>query len=437
MKNQSFDFCERCDDVSEWRSSSNGLQVLLAPTAVAPVVSFGVVYRVGSRNEGRGQTGATHLLEHLMFKGTREFNRQRGTEIARVLQRVGAAFNATTWLDRTSYFETLPVEHLPLAARLEADRMRNALVSDEDLASERTVVLNELDMAENEPFELLFKGLFSHAYLKHPYRHPTIGWRKDVVGMTGETLRGFYDAYYHPDNATVIVAGDVEEEQALAEIERFFGEIGPSPVPPPGVAIVEPAQYEERRFTVTREGEMGYLALGWHIPEARHRDVAPLIVTSQVLSEGVMSRLNQRLVDTSLCLGVNASAMEMHDPGLFQVVAVLAPGTQHQEVEEIVRSEIRAMGTSPPATDEVARARTQTRTDLAFRRESPAQLLGVLTEVVAGGDWRMFATEMDRVSAVTRNDVSRVCDRYLVDGNLTAGWFVPGDPKGEGGRNDG
>ncbi len=409
MRYFGFDLCERCGEVSEWRARGNGLQVLVAPTAVAPVVAFGVVYRVGSRDEGLGQTGATHLLEHLMFKGTRQFNRARGTEIARVLQRVGASFNATTWLDRTSYFETLAVEHLALAARLEADRMRNAMVSDEDLASERTVVLNELDRAENEPFELLLKELFAHAYLEHPYRHPTIGWRDDVVTMSGKTLRGFYDAFYYPDNATAIVAGDIGEEEALAEVDRYFAGIEAAPAPPPRTLSVEPAQGSERRFVITREGEMGYLALGWHIPEALHADLAPLMVTAQILGEGVMSRLHQKLVDSTVCLAVNASAMEMHDPGLFQIVAVLAPGRDHREAEAIIRDEIGAMRRELPGRDEVARARTQTRTDLAFRRESPAQLLGVLTEAVAAGDWRMFASEMDRVAAVTRADVRRVC----------------------------
>ena len=368
-----------------------------------------------------------------MFKGTRQFNRTHGTEIARVLQRVGASFNATTWLDRTSYFETLAVEHLALAARLEADRMRNAMVSDEDLASERTVVLNELDRAENEPFELLLKELFAHAYLEHPYRHPTIGWRDDVVAMSGKTLRGFYDAFYYPDNATAIVAGDIDEGEALAEVERYFAGIEAAPAPPPRTRAVEPAQCGERRFVITREGEMGYLALGWHIPEALHADLAPLMVTAQILGEGVMSRLHQKLVDGNVCLAVNASAMEMHDPGLFQIVAVLAPGRDHREAEAIIRDEIEGLRRELPGTDEVARARTQTRTDIAFRRESPAQLLGVLTEAVAAGDWRMFASEMDRVAAVTRADVRRVCLGYLVDDNLTAGWFVPGDPTADGG----
>jgi len=156
-----FELGERFGGVAEWRHRGNGLTALIAATPVAPVVGFGVVYQVGSRHEASGHTGATHILEHLMFKGTKRYNSELGTEIARRLHRVGAAFNASTWLDRTNYYEILPVDQLPLAVDIESDRMRGALVRDEDLESERTVVLNELDAGENDPFELLMKSSFA------------------------------------------------------------------------------------------------------------------------------------------------------------------------------------------------------------------------------------------------------------------------------------
>ena len=193
-----FTLADRFDTISEWRHRGNGLTVLTVPTPVAPVVGFSVVYRVGSRHEVAGHTGATHMLEHLMFKGSESFNAERGTEIARTLHRVGASFNATTWLDRTTYYEVLPVDRLPIAVDIEADRMRRALIRPEDLESERTVVLNELDTGENEPVDLLMKSSFAHAFIEHPYHHPTIGWRGDVERMSAEVLRRFYDTYYHP-----------------------------------------------------------------------------------------------------------------------------------------------------------------------------------------------------------------------------------------------
>ncbi len=420
-----FERGEELDGICHWRHRRNGLEVLLGATPVAPVASFGIVYRVGSRHEGSGATGATHLLEHLMFKGTHRFNRRLGTEVARVLQRLGASYNATTWLDRTNYYATVPVEHLSLVMEIEADRMRGALVSDEDLESERTVVLNELERGENEPFEELMKACFAIAYLEHPYHHPTIGWRSDVESVTGEVLRRFYDTYYHPDNATAIVAGAVDEKAALELLEQHFGALPSAPSPLPVIRARETEQRGERRCEVHRAAELGSLILAWHIPHGLHEDLPALSLLSQVLAEGVTSRLHQRLVETSRCLAVHAYALELHDPGLLQVHAALAPGASHSEVEEAILEEVDRLVAEPPGTAEMVRARTQLRTDLAFHRDSPPQIVAALTESVAMGDWRRFCREMELAAAVTREDVTRVASVYLRRGNLTVGTFVP------------
>ena len=411
--------------VREWRLPANGLTVLTVPTPVAPVATFCVVYRVGSRNEVTGRTGATHLLEHLMFKGTERFNQDRGTGIARMLQRLGASFNATTWLDRTNYYATVPVEALDRVMEIEADRMRNARIREEDLASERTVVLNELERGENDPFDLLLKHTFATAYLEHPYRYPTIGWRSDVEAVTADVLRSFYDTYYHPDNAVAIVAGAIDEAAALASVARWFGHIPAGRLPRPEVHTRESEQRGERRFELRRAGEVGWVALSWHVPEGLHPDMPALDVAAQVLSEGVTSRLHQRLVETNRCLGVHAFAWELHDPGLFQVFATLAPGTPHEEVEAVIREEVARLGSGGPTEEETARARIQVETALAFHRESPAQIASALTEAVAMGDWRRFVRELDDVAAVTPADVRGAVARHLRDGNLTVGWFVP------------
>ena len=428
-----FEQVDSLNGVTEWRHRDNGLTVLTHPTPVAPVVGLGIVYQVGSRHEVAGHTGATHLLEHLMFKGSERFNRERGTEIARLLHRVGANFNATTWLDRTNYYEVLPAEHLPLAVDIEADRMRGALVRDDALASERTVVLNELEMGENEPFELLLKQSFAHAFVEHPYRHPTIGWRSDVENVTVEVLRRFYDTFYHPNNATVLVVGEVSEAAALDEVERGFGALPRAPAPTPAVHAREPEQRGERRFEIHRSGELGSLALTWHTPEGLHPDLPPLTLLTQVLADGVTSRLYQRLVETNRCLGVNAYALELHDPGVFQVVASLAPGVGHREVEDAIRDEVRRLHGEPPSQRELERARVHTRTDLAFHHESPGRIMSALTEAVAVGDWRKFVRELDLVSAVDRDDLQRVATGHLRDDRVTVGWFVPDDPRTGGG----
>ena len=426
-----FEQVESEGGVTEWRHTGNGLTVLTVPTPVAPVVAFGIVYRVGSRHELPGHTGATHILEHLMFKGTEKFNRNKGTEAARALHRVGASFNATTWLDRTNYFEILPVDRLTLAVDIESDRMRGALVRDADLESERMVVLNELDAGENDSFDLLMKSSFALAYLEHPYRHPTIGWRNDVERMSGDVLRGFYDTFYHPDNATVIVVGDIDHGSALDHVEYGFGRIEQAPGPAPKVTIREPEQRGERRFNIHRAGELGNIALSWHIPEGLHADLPALSILTQILGDGVTSRLYQRLVETNRCLGVHAFAMELHDPGLFQVFASVSPGVSHREVEDAIRAEVAELVQTPPDEDEMARALAQTRTDLGFHHESPGQILGGLTEAVAMGDWRRFVRELELVQSVGVEDLQRVAESYLSDHNLTVGWFVPENDTGQ------
>jgi len=420
-----FALVQRRDGISQWRHQGNELTVLVYPTRVAPVATFGIVYCVGSRHERTGSTGAAHLLEHLMFKGTARFNAEQGTEIPRLLKRVGASFNATTWLDRTNFYETLAVEHLPLAVEIEADRMCNALVSDADVQSERTVVLNELDRSENEPSSLLMKSAFATVFVEHSYHHPTIGFRSDIERMTGQDLRHYYQRFYTPCNAVVIVAGDVEEASVLDLVDQHFGCIAKAHSEVPESAAREPEQRGERRFEQRRAGELGQLLLTWPIPEGLHSDCAAVSVLTQILAEGVTSRLYQALVEANHCLSVHAYPLQLHDPGVVQVAATLAPQVEHRAVEEVVRTNLRQLASEPPSDEELARAKVRARTDLAFHRESPALIVAGLTEAVAMGDWQSYVTEMEQLLAVTAEDVVRVCATYLTDQRLTAGWFVP------------
>ena len=201
------DFEERVAGIEAWRLSSNGLRVLIAPQAIAPVATVNITYLVGSGDEAKGHTGATHYLEHLLFKGTERFNRAAGTDLTRLLQRVGATINATTSMDRTNYYATLPIQHLELALEIEADRMRNAMLAEEDIEAERTVILNELDRLLNDPIYVLFRKVWSSVYTTHPYHHPVIGWREDVAQVSRSALKTFYDRYYWPSNATLTVVG--------------------------------------------------------------------------------------------------------------------------------------------------------------------------------------------------------------------------------------
>lgn len=408
----------------------NGLRVLLVPDGSVPVVAACVVYHVGSRNEATGRTGATHLLEHLLFKGSDKFNVENGHSMARVLERVGASFNATTWFDRTTYYETLPPEHLGLALEIEADRMRHALLREADLVSEMTVVRNELERGENEPFEALLKESFAIAFREHPYHHPTIGWRSDIENASIAKLREFYDTFYYPDNASLVLVGSFERSEALALVAEHLGPLPRAPRPLPPMQAREPRQEGERRFTVSRTGEVGWVALSWRVPEAAHADTHALAVLSDALAGGVTSRLYQSLVETSLCLDVMAVPWQLRDPGLLQIFATLHPGTRHRKVEKLICRELSLLMRNGIADEELERAKVQVEAHVAFHRDSPGQVAAAFAEAVSAVDWRFYLDYQERIRAVSGADVLRAARTTFRDDAVTVGYFVPKRARG-------
>ena len=409
----------------EFRLSSNGLKVLLLQNRVAPVATFAVVYHVGSRNEAVGYTGSTHLLEHLMFKGTPEFDRAKGTAVAAVLEAIGARFNATTWFDRTNYYETIPSDALETALAIESSRMRRALLRDEDRVPEMTVVRNEFERGENSPFQVLYKQTFATAFREHPYHHPTIGWRSDIEGVSTGRLREFYDTFYHPNNATAMLIGDFDQAEALAAIERRFGTIPPSPHPIPRVYTAEPPQEGERRFVVRRAGEVAWCGLSWRTVEARHPDTPALAVLGNVLGGGITSRLHQALVEKSLALSVTVVPWQLRDPALFSVFAPVRPGVDPSEVEAVIRQEIARVAADSVTAAECEKARTQIEAEVIFDRDSTDQIAASLSEAIAVADWEWYADYPEAIRRVTPADVQRVVLGYLHDDALTVGLYLP------------
>ena len=420
-----FDFVTEEAGIREFRMRSNGLKVLLIENRVAPVVTFAIVYHVGSRNEAVGYTGATHLLEHLMFKGTPEYQREKGTAIAAVLEALGARFNATTWFDRTNYYETIPSDRLDVVVALEASRMRGALLRDSDRAPEMTVVRNEFERGENSPFQVLYKDTFAMAFREHPYHHPTIGWRSDIEGVTTARLKEFYDVFYQPNNATAMLIGDFEEKEALTLIESGFGPIPPSPAPIPQVHTVEPAQEGERRFLVRRAGQVAWCALSWRTVEARHADTHALAVLGNVLGGGVTGRLYQALVEPSLALSVTVVPWQLRDPGLFSVFAPVRPGVDPAAVEKVVRDETERIARDGVTEAELEKARVQIEAEVIFDRDSTDQIAASLSEAIAVADWRWYAEYPHAIRRVSREDVQRVARTYFRDDAITAGTFLP------------
>lgn len=413
------------EGITEYKLDANGLKVLLVPRRAAPVVAFMVMYRVGSRNEAVGHTGSTHLLEHMLFKGTPTYNKKNGTQIAAVLQKQGAVFNADTWFDRTRYYEMLPADQLELAVHLEADRMRNSFIADEDRQSEMTVVRNEMERGENEPSRILDERVWAMAFREHPYHHPTIGWRSDVEGLPTSQLKEFYDVYYHPNNATAIVVGDFDEQAALDLIAKHFGSIPLSPQPIPPMYTTEPKQEGEVRFKLRRSGQLGLIEMAWHIPEATHADTAALSILDHILSAGVTSRLYQSLVETQLAVDESAQAFQFVDPGLFTIDATLRPEVTHETVEQAVMAEIEKLKVKEVADKELQKAKNIILTQMIFLRDSPFGVVSALGESEAVADWKLYANLPKMVEAVTAADIKRVVNTYFTEDNRTVGWFIP------------
>ncbi|MGI9247034.1 MAG: M16 family metallopeptidase, partial [Steroidobacteraceae bacterium] len=316
-----FKYVRTVGDISEYTLESNGLTVLLMPERSAPVVTFMVTYRVGSRNEVTGTTGATHLLEHLMFKGSENYNDDKANSVSQFVETVGGAYNATTWLDRTNYYAVIPRDHLEGYIAVEADRMRRLLLRDEDRKPEMTVVRNEFEIGENDPREALDKEIWATAYQAHPYHHSTIGWRSDIENVSIEKLREFYDTFYWPDNSTVSIIGDFDAKQALGFVQKHYGPYTRAPKPIPQMYTTEPEQSGPRRVTVRRAGEIGMVGIGFKTPEGRSPDYPALNVLGLVLSSGKTSRFYRALTDRNLTLAASADAGFFYDPSLMQAFA--------------------------------------------------------------------------------------------------------------------
>ena len=412
-------------NIDEYTLKSNGLQVLLLPEHSSPTLTFMVTYRVGSRNEVTGTTGATHILEHLMFKGTAQRNRAKGNNVDQLLERTGARYNATTWLDRTNYYATMGSEHLASVVAMEADRMRNLRLLDSDRQPEMTVVRNEYERGENSPFMALYKEIYHTAFVAHPYHHSTIGHRSDIEKVKIEQLRAFYDTFYWPNNATVTIVGDFQPKDALALVKKSFGVYPKSPKPIPALYTEEPPQDGPRRLVVKRPGELGVVAIAHKITQATHPDYAAIALLSAILADGKNSRLYQAITDKNMSTGVSADVGYNADPSLHLLFLPLAPGIRHEDVEKVAWQEIERLKKDGVSAQELQAAVAKTLADAAFERDGSFAVAGRLNESIAVGDWSLYYRLEEATRKVTLQDIQRVASRYFNEDQSTTGWFVP------------
>ncbi len=427
-----FEFVKESGGIKEYTMTSNGLRVLLKQDNTAPVATFMVTYEVGSRNEAIGYTGSTHLLEHLMFKGSRKFNTKKGNSVFQTLQSLGARMNATTWLDRTNYFAVLPSEHLETLIEIEADRMRNAYIKEEDRQSEMTVVRNEFERGQNSPSGVLDENIWATAYQAHPYHHSTIGWKADIENVSIERLREFYDTFYWPNNATAIAIGDFAEKDALSMIKKHFGKIRKSTKPIPEVYTEEPKQEGIRTITLKRAGQQGIVGVAHKTPAATHPDAAVFTVLSSILSSGKNSRFYKNITDKGLTTSVYVWDYLFKDPGLFTVYANLSPEVDHKTVEKAIVDEYEKIKKNGVSDKEIKNAQTQLIASMKFRQDGSYATASGLNEAIASGDWTLYTTYNEKIGAVTKEDVQRIVKEYFKEDLSTIGYFVP---LGAGGQN--
>jgi zinc protease len=411
--------------IDEYRLISNDLSVLLMPIEGLPVATVMVTYQVGSRNEVTGTTGATHILEHMMFKGTERFNSAEGNDYSSTMERIGAISNATTWFDRTNYYATLASEYVPMTIELEADRMRNLLIKEEDLASEMTVVRNEYERGENSPVRTLINELFGAAYLAHPYNHPTIGWKSDIENTSVEKLRAFYDTYYWPENTTVTIIGGFDQTAALEAVAQHYGSIPKAPQAIPEVSTVEPEQTGPRRVTIRRAGQTGVVMIGFKVPEGRHEDWAALTLLQQILGANKTGRLYRALEDKGLANATFTFAPQLRDPSLFLFGAYLTPDATHEAVEAIILEEVDALVSGGVSEDELARAKSVIEASTFYGRDGPYQIADQVNEAIAMGDWTSYVSLPEAIQAVPAAELKTVAEAYFVEDRSTTGWFVP------------
>jgi zinc protease len=428
-----FSLVKSLSGIDEYQLDSNGLTVLLVPDHSAPVVTFQVTYRVGSRNEVTGTTGATHILEHMMFKGSEHFNDPMGNSVKQFLERVGGQFNASTSFDRTNYFASVGRDSLDEYVAIEADRMRHLWLHEADRQAEMTVVRNEYERGKNDPDNVLMEEVTAAAYIALPYHHPVIGWRSDIEQVPIGKLRDFYDTFYWPNNATLSVVGDFATVPTLNLIKKYYGVYPRSPAPIPVIYTEEPPQIGERRVTIKRPGELGTVIIAHKVPNGRDADQPALDVLDAILSSGKNARLYRALVDKGLALNAGAGTDLHHDLSLHTVFAALAPGATHAQVEKALWAEIARIKTDGVTPEELAKVKQQDSAADAYKRDGTAAIAAELNEWIAVGDWTLYESFPQKVQAVTAADVQRVARKYLGEDQSTTGWFIPVPPTAEKG----
>jgi zinc protease len=409
----------------------NGLKVILLEDHKAPLITFQVWYRVGSRNEAWGKTGLSHMLEHMMFKGTQKVGPE---EFSRIIQENGGNNNAFTSRDYTAYYENLSADRVQVPLDLESDRMQNLLLREEDFRTERMVVMEERRLrTEDNPTAFLQEQLEATAFQLQPYHWPIIGWMEDIARFTLEDLKVYYLTYYNPANAFLVVVGDFKKEDLLPKIEKAFGSY-PKGVAPNQGKDIDPKQTGERRIFVKREAQLPSIVMGYHAPnlhEPDSYDSYVLEVISAILSGGKSSRFYQRLVrEKRLVLSADADySLLSRDPSLFYISADLLPGKDMAEVEKALNQEVEQLQKETVGEHELEKAKNQLEASFVFGQDSLFYQALLLARFEITLSWKEIDNYLSSIRKVSPEDIQRVAKQYLIPDNRTVGILIPLPPK--------
>lgn len=404
----------------------NGLKIIVLEDHSTPSVAYQVWYHVGSKNERPGITGISHMIEHMMFKGSKNVGPE---EHARIIQSKGGISNAFTHFDMTAYHEVLGAQDLETAAMLEADRMGYLTLDSAALSSERDVVAEERRTSiDNSPFGPVFEQLLNSIYTAHPYHWHVIGYMSDIQHFTTQKLRDYWNTYYKPNNATAVIVGDVNTKDAIEVVKKYYADINPGPANLYRPTTVEPKQLGERRSEIHKIAQIPGVFIGYKVVEAGNPDAYPLRVLGKLLFEGESSRAYKRLVDEEqLCLYTGGDMFEFEDPGVFYTIAIMKdPSKSTADAEKILYEEIDKLKTEPVPQEELQKALNQIEAEKWYQLESnenKAYAIGWFETV--RGDYNALFDEMDNYMAVTAEDIMRVAKQYFDSKNRNVVTLIP------------
>jgi len=409
------------EGVTEYRLA-NGLKVLLIPDRSIDTMTVNVTYLVGSRQEGYGETGMAHLLEHLMFRGTRRF-----PGIKAGFQQRGVRYNGSTSFDRTNYFGTFPASEKTLAYVLtaEADRMINASIARRDLDAEMTVVRNEFESGENSASNVLRERVAASAYLWHGYGRAIIGARSDIENVPIERLRAFYRYYYQPDNAVLLISGKIDEAAALALAQKSFGPIKKPARKLVGTYTVEPTQDGERTVTLRRAGDVQIASALYHIPPGTHPEYPSIDVLVALLNNVPGGRLHKALVETGLASSIFGTERQQREAGFAYFGANIRRDASIDAGRDALLGVLESFASKPATEEEVDLARRRLLNDIELTLADSRELTMAISECAGMGDWRVLFLYRDRLKEVTAASVQAAALRYLKPANRTLGIFLP------------